>query len=255
MTTLGCSQLYQYAVAAGFSGAALDEVVAIALAESGGDTMHINNNPNGSTAVVNGKTVNVPPNTKDYGVLQINTWWNPNVSVAQAQDPTFAFKWAYQMTGGKQPSATSDPFKPYWVTVQNGAYKSKLGQCSGSSSASSASSASGDTASELFDPCQACGAKGDLSYQDCQSQVAAGNPPPCAAAVMVANAELPSNILGSSPGGAAPSTGADMLASQLASLQAAAPSTLIKVGLFLILLIVLGAGLVLVAKSDQGGNG
>lgn len=133
MTVLSRAQICSYAKAAGFTGAALDEIVAIALAESGGDTMHINNNPHSSTAVVNGKTVQVPANTKDYGLVQINTWWNPSVSIQQAQDPAFAMQWAFQRTGGKQPSAASDPFKPYWVTVQNGAYKQHLvsGGCSG----------------------------------------------------------------------------------------------------------------------------
>lgn len=126
MTILSRAQLYQYARTAGFSGAALDEVVAISLAESGGNTLHVNINKSGSTAVVNGKTVQVPPGTGDYGPLQINTWWNPGVTVAQAQDPTFAFAWAYKVTGGRQPTATSDPFRPYWVTVQNSAYKKYL---------------------------------------------------------------------------------------------------------------------------------
>lgn len=158
MATLNRAQLYSYAKNAGFTGAALDEVVAIALAESGGDTQHINVNKNGSTSTVNGKTVQVPAGTKDRGVLQINDWWNNGqpghgaaVSDAQAFDPAFSFSWAYKVTGGKQPTASSDPFKAYWVTVQNGRYKQFLtpggggSSSNGSTTGSSTSSSSGST--------------------------------------------------------------------------------------------------------------
>jgi hypothetical protein len=132
MANLTRSQLYGYAEAAGFTGSALDEVVAIAFAESGGDPTHKNVNGS-STATVNGQTVNVPAGTVDRGILQINDWWNNGstghgalVDDACAFDPTCSFKWAYKVTGGKQPSSSSDPFKPYWVTVQNAAYKQYL---------------------------------------------------------------------------------------------------------------------------------
>lgn len=147
MTALTKQQVCGYAQQAGFTGAALDEAVAIAQAESGFDTSHINNNPNGSTATVNGKQVQVPPNTKDYGLMQINTWWNPSVSVAQAQDPAFAMKWAYNVTGGKQPTASSDPFRAYWVTVQNGAYKKYLQTNTCGSGSTSGGSTSGGSSS------------------------------------------------------------------------------------------------------------
>jgi hypothetical protein len=125
MATLSRDQLYSYARAAGFTGAALDEVVAIALAESGGNTTHVNVNA-ASTTTIGGKTTKVPAGTKDRGVLQINDWWNPSVSDTCAFDPTCSFQWAFKVTGGKQPTSSSDPFKPYWVTVQNGAYKKYL---------------------------------------------------------------------------------------------------------------------------------
>ncbi len=144
MTVLSRAQICAYAKGAGFTGAALDEIVAVALAESGGDTQHVNVNKSGSTAVVNGKTIQVPAGTKDRGLVQINDWWNNGksppgggggalVTDAQAFDPAFSMQWAYGRTGGKQPSAASDPFKAFWVTVQNGAYKSHLvtGGCSG----------------------------------------------------------------------------------------------------------------------------
>jgi hypothetical protein len=59
MAVLSRAQLYQYAQGAGFTGAAADEVVAIALAESGGDTTHRNVNPNGSNNM--GKVVQRAP--------------------------------------------------------------------------------------------------------------------------------------------------------------------------------------------------
>lgn len=118
MAMLTRAQLYGYGQAAGFKGAALDEVVAIALAESGGDTQHIHINPASS----GWGGVNVPANTPDVGVLQINTWWNPSVTQAQAMDPTFAFQWAYKVTNGGQPGL----FNAYWSTVKNGAYLKQL---------------------------------------------------------------------------------------------------------------------------------
>jgi len=116
MATLSRDQLYQYGAAAGFTGGALDEVVAIALAESSGDTQHVNvNGPD----TINGKSVS---SSRDRGVLQINDIWNPDVSDAQAFDPTFSFQWAYKVTQGGQ----ANLFQAYWVTVQNGAYKQYL---------------------------------------------------------------------------------------------------------------------------------
>src|SRR5579875_3675878 len=120
MAILSRQQLYQYGYQAGFRGSALDEVVAIALAESGGDTQHIHVN---GPSVTNG--IAVPAGTVDMGVLQINNWWNngqpghgPLVTQAQAFDPAYAFQWAYNVTKGGQPGL----FHAYWVTVQNGAY-------------------------------------------------------------------------------------------------------------------------------------
>jgi hypothetical protein len=69
--------------------------------------------------------MNVPPGTRDRGVLQINDWWNngaPNhgqlVTDDQAFDPGFSFRWTFNVTQGGQTAL----FKAYFVTVQNGAY-------------------------------------------------------------------------------------------------------------------------------------
>lgn len=116
MAKLSRAQLDQYASAAGFRGQALDTVVAIALAESGGNTQATNrNNPGG---------------TVDRGVLQINSYWHSEVSDAQAFDPASAFKAAYRISNSGRDFTQ-------WVTYQTGAYKQFLANDSQSQSASS----------------------------------------------------------------------------------------------------------------------
>jgi murein DD-endopeptidase MepM/ murein hydrolase activator NlpD len=81
MATLSIQQTISYAKAAGFTGTALVNIVAIAMAES-----------NLNTTVVNsiGAT----------GILQILLSVHPNVTSAQAMDPAFSFKYAYQLSSG-----------------------------------------------------------------------------------------------------------------------------------------------------------
>jgi hypothetical protein len=243
MTQISRAQGYQYAANAGFTGAALDEVVAIMFAESGGDTSHVNINKNGSTATVNGKSVQVPPGTGDYGPLQINTWWNPGVTIAQAQDPVFAFKWAYNVTGGRQPSASSDPFKPYWVTVQNGAYHQYL--TVGGGSGTVAQGANATTNSGI------AGALGGIvagiTGSSTAGTQAASNP----ALVAGINAGATSTALGT------PSTAGDVaqtISDTVGNLTGQVPNLLVHIGLFLAALALVVAGFVLVANQEQEGT-
>lgn len=103
---LSSSQLASYAQSAGFTGAGLAIIVAIALAESGG-------NP----AIRGGQ------DPRDRGVLQINSYWHPEVSDACAFDPACAFKAAFSI------SSNGTNFSQ-WTTFTNGAYKSHLSAAS-----------------------------------------------------------------------------------------------------------------------------
>lgn len=89
---------------AGFRGSALNTIVAIAMAESGGRTDARNTNTDGSV---------------DRGVLQFNSRWHPEVK--HPDNPALAFKNAYRVTNqGRDFSA--------WVTYNTGAYKKHLGE-------------------------------------------------------------------------------------------------------------------------------
>lgn len=98
------AQLYQYANAAGFSGAAADTIVAIAFAESGGNTCSYNpSDPFGGS----------------FGVLQINgAHFGANMSRSCALDPACAFRFAHGLYAAQG-------FRP-WGTFTNGSYKTFL---------------------------------------------------------------------------------------------------------------------------------
>lgn len=99
---LSVAQARQYAAQAGFSGIAQDIIVAIAQAESSLNTSAMNcNNPGGSC---------------DRGVLQINSYWHPEVSDQCAFDPACAFQQAFRI------SKNGTDFSQ-WVTYQNGSYQ------------------------------------------------------------------------------------------------------------------------------------
>jgi len=106
---LNQQQLYQYANQAGFSGLAADIIVAIAQAESGGNTAAANlSDPFGGS----------------YGVLQINGshiigFGGSAISLQCAYDPGCAFSYAFGLSGsGKN-------FTP-WSTYTNNTYKQFL---------------------------------------------------------------------------------------------------------------------------------
>lgn len=81
MAILTIQQTIGYAKAAGFSGSSLENIVAIAMAES-----------NLNTTIVNsiGAT----------GILQIYLAVHPDVSSSQAMDPAFSFRYAYKLSSG-----------------------------------------------------------------------------------------------------------------------------------------------------------
>lgn len=95
-------QTQTYAAAAGFTGTALDTIVAIAQAESGLNTTAVNpRDPNGGS----------------FGIVQINgVHFGGSFTQAQAFDPAAAFRFAYTLSdGGTNFSA--------WSTYTSGAYK------------------------------------------------------------------------------------------------------------------------------------
>lgn len=132
MTQLSRNQLYRYAQQAGFTGFGLDIIVAIAQAESGGNTQATNcNNPGG---------------TCDRGVLQINNYWHSEVNNACAYDPGCAFKQAYRI------SQNGTNFTP-WSTFTNNNYKTFLNPNASSTNNSSNNGSSGNGSSNsITDP-------------------------------------------------------------------------------------------------------
>lgn len=105
MSILRADQLYAFATAAGFTGSARDNIVAISMAESGGNTQAQNcSNPGGSC---------------DRGLLQINNYWHKEISDQCAYDPLCSFQAAYQISSG------GTDFSP-WTTFKSGAYTKYL---------------------------------------------------------------------------------------------------------------------------------
>lgn len=104
-TQLTRDQLIQYAQQAGFTGAGLNTIVAIALAESGGWT--------------GARQWNSQQSGTDRGVLQFNSYFHSEVSDQAADDPAQAFAAAYRVTQG------GTVFKE-WATYTSGAYQQYL---------------------------------------------------------------------------------------------------------------------------------
>jgi len=82
---ISVSQARDYALKAGFSGASLDTIVAIAQAESGLNTA--NWNP-------------LDPYGGSFGILQINGshFQSGAITKVQALDPAASFRYAYQLS-------------------------------------------------------------------------------------------------------------------------------------------------------------
>ena len=83
MTVWNKAQLEGYATQAGFNGQSAYIIVAIALAESGGNDQAGHVNTDGSI---------------DRGVLQINSRWHPEVSDSCAYTPLCSFQSAYNIS-------------------------------------------------------------------------------------------------------------------------------------------------------------
>ena len=105
MAQLTADQVTGYARAAGFSGGDLRVIVAIAQAESDFETTA--HNP-GNAAIGDVED--------SWGLWQINRLAHPQVTVAQAQDPTFAAQYSYSLY--KAAGGFRD-----WGTYTSGAYK------------------------------------------------------------------------------------------------------------------------------------
>jgi peptidoglycan hydrolase-like protein with peptidoglycan-binding domain len=95
-------QIAETALAAGFTGDGLVTAVAVALAESAGVADAVN------------EAGNHPP-SRDRGLWQINSYWHPEVSDAQAFQPLTAAQAAYRI------SSHGTDWHP-WVTYTSGSY-------------------------------------------------------------------------------------------------------------------------------------
>jgi peptidoglycan hydrolase-like protein with peptidoglycan-binding domain len=99
-------QVADVAFTAGFRGDALITAIAVALAESGGRTDAVN-------------TVGNTPSSRDRGLWQINSYWHPEVSDAQAFNPAGCAQAAYRI------SAQGTSWRP-WTTFNSGSYRQFL---------------------------------------------------------------------------------------------------------------------------------
>lgn len=104
MARLSQSQIAQYAAGAGFRGNALNIAVAIAMAESGGNSTATHLNTNGSI---------------DYGLWQINSIHTQFPANMLINDPAYNAYAAYTLSNG---GANWTP----WTTFNTGAYKQYL---------------------------------------------------------------------------------------------------------------------------------
>lgn len=93
MSTITLQQAKQYAANAGFTGSALNTIVAIAYAESRFVTDAINPGYPAPGDPIGDHEYSV-------GVLQINLPVHPGITLAQAEDPATAFRDAFQISNG-----------------------------------------------------------------------------------------------------------------------------------------------------------
>lgn len=128
MAVISIASAQSYAAAAGFTGEALNIIVAIAQAESGLDTTAVNaNDPNGGS----------------FGIVQINgihIFTEHAITLAQAYDPAAAFRFAYHLSNGGQ------NFTP-WSTYTSGAYTTTQAWKQGGVGQSAAAAAAGGAVS------------------------------------------------------------------------------------------------------------
>lgn len=108
MTKYTPAQVAQIAAGAGFRGTALRNAVAVALAESGGDSAALNVNTDRYRS-------------RDRGLWQINDHWHPEVSDAMAFSPASAAAAAYRI------SAKGTNWDQ-WSTWKNGTAATQFGR-------------------------------------------------------------------------------------------------------------------------------
>lgn len=87
MTHLTPAQIADVAAGAGFTGTGLRDAVAVALAESGGNTAAVGVNSDAWRS-------------RDRGLWQINSHWHPEVSDAQAFNPASCAAAAFRISAG-----------------------------------------------------------------------------------------------------------------------------------------------------------
>jgi hypothetical protein len=106
VTQLTDHELAEVAAGAGFAGQALVLAIAVALAESAGRTDAV------------GTAGNHPP-SRDRGLWQINSYWHPEVSDAQAFDPQACAAAAWRIS-------SHGAAWTQWSTYNSGSYKQFL---------------------------------------------------------------------------------------------------------------------------------
>jgi Lysozyme like domain len=111
---LTASQIAQYASNAGFTGSALIDATAIALAESSG-------NPSAYNPEI---AAGNPPGLGSYGLWQINLNAHPEFAGLNLNDPQTNANCAYQIYSNRSSSFTD------WSTFKSGAYAQYVAQVS-----------------------------------------------------------------------------------------------------------------------------
>lgn len=112
MPQIPLGQVWQFAQNAGFTGDGLNTIVAISQAESAlySDAKHL---------VTDIPTDDPAYGSTDRGILQLNSYWHPEIVDSCAYDPACAFQSAFKI------SNYGTDFSQ-WTTYQNGAYKQFL---------------------------------------------------------------------------------------------------------------------------------
>jgi hypothetical protein len=90
----------------GFTGEALTTMVAIILAESGGDPLAFNDQGN------------TPPGSLDVGLVMINLFWHPEVTRAQAENPDYSVSYAWELS-------QRGTYWGHWAAYNAGTYKTE----------------------------------------------------------------------------------------------------------------------------------
>lgn len=137
---LSAADVTAIAKAVGFSGASLQTIVAICKAESGFIPNATNVNSDAYRSI-------------DRGLSQINNHWHPDVTDAQAFDPTGNLTAAWKI------SQFGTNFSP-WATFTSGAYKQYLGLASGVTGPSVK-----DVLTKFYDPSKVAQGYGYTSFE------------------------------------------------------------------------------------------